>query len=282
MHGTDQSPIVVTLLPSPKGDQESPKNKTSGFDNSSPDWWMVRLTAVIAIIAVLQTIVFGMQARRLKQTIDKMDELAEGQAKDMRDSIHEATRAASAMEGVAQSMAGNVASVRETVSINREIADRQKLISELQSRAYLSVDFLGMVPQNARTGMRFEPRFTVTNKGNTPACKVKVIAQADLVQMRLLNDFRFHLPEFPQENPGSIIASGSQKISSAVVPILYADQEVTRIKAGAEVRLAMWGKVSYEDAFGIARFVMFGLTFFWLEDGQTVMSNDTVQYNDSN
>ena len=78
---------------------------------------MVGLTAVIAAIGIVQAAVFGIQARRLRQTIEKMDKIAADQTRDVRDSIAQATRAAAAMEGIANSMAKNVESVNETVSL---------------------------------------------------------------------------------------------------------------------------------------------------------------------
>jgi hypothetical protein len=53
-------------------------------------------------------------------------------------SLAEASRSASAMESVAKSL-------ETTSAINREIADRQEVVTELQSRAYLSIVFIGVV-----------------------------------------------------------------------------------------------------------------------------------------
>ena len=279
--GTENSPIFVKVLPSAQTNDETSIRKSEG-SNQSPDWWMFGITAIIAIIGAIQTRVFWIQAKRLKETIEKMDSISAQQTKDVRASIAEATRAASAMEGVAASMVANTESLRESVGISRRIANRQEFISELQSRAYLSVEFLGMVPQNTATGMRFEPRRTIVNRGNTPAYKVKVVARADVVPFPVRDDYPFDLPAIEEEGAGSIIASTLTKIVSAVVPDIYPDAEVTRIKAGGEIRILMWGKVTYEDAFDIARFVDFGLSFIWMNDGTTIMSNDAPRHNDSN
>jgi hypothetical protein len=280
--GSKQSPVFIKVLPPEKAYDETADDKTKDLDKSSADWWMVRLTAAIAIIGIIQAIVFGIQAYMLKQTISKMDEIAGGQARDVQASIAEATRAATAMEAVATSMAVNSSSVKESVLISREIADRQKFISELQSRAYLSVEFGSVVPQNIVTGMRFEPRVVITNRGNTPAYKVRLNLRADVIDFPLKDAFQFDLPEIAESGTGGIIAGGTNKTSSAVVPIMYAEKEVERIKTGGEKRLIMWGNVTYEDAFKIPRFVRFGMTFFWLEDGKTIMSADTPRHNDSN
>jgi MFS superfamily sulfate permease-like transporter len=135
--GTENSPIVVKVLPAPKTPEEAAQERAARNDLSAANWWMVRLTGLIFFIGALQTLVFWIQATRLKKTIEKMDEIATGQTKDMRDSINAAARAADAMEGVAESLAQNVRDVQESVAISREIADRQKLITELGARAYL-------------------------------------------------------------------------------------------------------------------------------------------------
>jgi len=70
-----------------------------------------------------------------------MDEIAKSQTADMRASIGEATRAATAMDAIAVSMAVSVESVKQSVQISKDIANQQKLVGELQSRAYLSVQF---------------------------------------------------------------------------------------------------------------------------------------------
>lgn len=155
--GTNESTLFVGPFPNSGSREKAADTKSKTVDQPAPDWWMVGLTAVIALIGAVQTAVFGIQARRLRQTILKMDAIAADQTRDVRDSIAQATRAAEAMEGIAESMATNVGSVRETVAINREIADRRKLVTELQSRAYLTVVFDVMVPQSIATELRFEP-----------------------------------------------------------------------------------------------------------------------------
>lgn len=240
---------------------------------------MVRLTGAIVFIGVIQTIVFGLQAYRLKQTIEKMDEIAGRQTRDVQASVAEATRAASAMEGVSISMATNVESVRESVGINREIADRQKLITELQSRAYLTMLFEGMVPQNPSIGIRFEPRIRIENRGNTPARDIRFSVVADVLPFPLRDDFTFPLPT-NLAGHSSVIGPGLHKIISAVVPKLYTETEASQISIGVGQRIATWGIVRYRDAFNIERSVRFGFTHYVLGQNQW-MSMDTTRHNES-
>jgi hypothetical protein len=277
--GTEQSPNSVKVLPSAMTQGEASNGKAKELDQSSPDWWMVRLTAAIAVIGVIQTIVFGVQAYMLKQTIEKMDEIAGQQTKDVQASVAEATRAAAAMEGVSISMASNVESVRESVGINREIADRQKLITELQSRAYLTILFEALVPQNPSTGIRFQPRMRIENRGNTPAHDIRFSIVADVLPFPLRDDFTFPLPT-DTAGHSSVIGPGLNKMISAVVPKLYPDTEATQISIGVGQRIATWGIVKYRDAFNIERSVRFGFTHYLLGETQW-MSMDTTRHNES-
>jgi hypothetical protein len=99
------------------------------------------------------------------------------------------------MERVAKAMAQNAESVKTSVAMQREIADRQKLVTELQSRAYLSIVLVGVVPQNSDTGYRYEPRLGIVNNGSTPAYDVSFRASSDLCHFPLPPDFAFPLPE---------------------------------------------------------------------------------------
>lgn len=278
--GSEQSPVVVKVLPPVKTDEETANDKTKDLDQSSANWWMVRLTGAIVFIGGVQTIVFGLQARRLKQTITKMDEISSQQAKDVQASITEAIRVSKAMEGIATSMAASVESVKESVQITREMADRQKLITELQSRAYLAVLFDGMVPQNIETGVRFEPRMRIENRGNTPASNIRFSVVVDVLPFPLNDDFVFPLP-IEMLGHSSVIGPGLHKIISGVVPILYEEPEGTKISNGVGKRIVLWGLITYRDAFSIERFVRFGFTHFMIGKDQW-MSQDTVKHNDSN
>ena len=278
--GTEQSPIFIKILPAEKAQDEASNVKTPELDKSSADWWMVRVTAAIAVIGLIQTIVFGIQAYMLRSTISKMDEIAGGQAKDVQASIAEATRAASAMEGISVSMASNVESVRESVGITREIADRQKLISELQSRAYLATVFEVVLSQNIATGFKFEVRHKIINQGHTPAHNIRYSMFADVQSFPLSDNFSFPLPA---EVSGhcSDIGPGLHKIIAGVVSTVYSETEEEQIKLGARQRIVSWGMITYQDAFDIERFVRFGFTHYFV-GGDGWMSQDTIRHNEAN
>ena len=55
----------------PNPDQPINRSSEKGGSKSSSDRWMVELTAIIAVIGFIQTLVFAVQAHRLRQTIKK-------------------------------------------------------------------------------------------------------------------------------------------------------------------------------------------------------------------
>jgi len=121
------------------------------------------------------------------------------------------------------------------------------LITELQSRPYLTVLLDGVVPQNPKTGIRFEPRWQLVNRGNTPARSVRFSTVADVLPFPLRDDFAFTLPE--PSRYSSDIGPGIQKVMSAVVPKLYAETEATQVSGGVGQSITAWGIVKYKDAF---------------------------------
>jgi hypothetical protein len=74
--GTDISPLIVKLAPTPESQTEATKRANEQQDQSSSNWWLVRATVLLAVIGLMQLGVFGLQARRLRQTVEKMDDTA--------------------------------------------------------------------------------------------------------------------------------------------------------------------------------------------------------------
>lgn len=68
--------LSIQTVPAPKAENEAAGNQKEGPEKSSSDWWLVKLTAGLLAVGAIQTLVFGIQAVRLKQTIIKMDDVA--------------------------------------------------------------------------------------------------------------------------------------------------------------------------------------------------------------
>jgi hypothetical protein len=104
--GPEKLPFFIKEAPPKilqKQSEEAPAKESS---NSSPEWWTVYLTAVLAAIGIMQTIVFGLQAHRLKQTIEAMEKIGAHQSKDMQASIAVAKESADAAKKSADVAAG--------------------------------------------------------------------------------------------------------------------------------------------------------------------------------
>jgi hypothetical protein len=257
-------------IPSPtKNKEEAAEEKAERKDISDANWWMVRLTAIIGLIGLLQLAVFGVQAFMLKETIGKMDEIAEGQTEDMKSSIDQATRAATAMEGVATSMSKNVESLKDTIAINRRIADRQKLVSEMQLRAYISVVIGAAVYQERGKKIRFEGRPLLVNQGGTPARKVIHVTNVGIFPVPLPKGFEF--PNLGKEPAGeSMIGPQQNRTLSAILDDYVADDSVEKIKRADGRGLYVWGHINYVDAFDEPRETTFCQLLTWLPNGQVL------------
>lgn len=67
--GTEDLPFVIKIMPTPKAQDETENAATEKNEQTSPEWWLVRLTAILAVIAFVQTIVFGWQGVQLRSTV---------------------------------------------------------------------------------------------------------------------------------------------------------------------------------------------------------------------
>jgi hypothetical protein len=286
--------------------QQAPAPKTASADAHSPHWYTLPEWWLF-ILGVPTLFIFGWQAfetRRAaeatRDSVDLMERQAEEargttaqQTRDVQASIAEATRAATAMEGIAESMASNVESVRTSVGISREIADMQKLATELQSRAYLSVFFDESIYQDANHV--FGAQATIRNHGNTPAYDIAFRAVAQIVPVPFPEDFDFLLPQSSAGVSG-FMAPGTTKLIRRDVSSRVPDDHVDAIKRGGPPHcLAMWGEVTYLDAFRQARYTRFAFTIDWIpwlpgmgkdKDGNQLppkmMSHDTTRHNEAN
>lgn len=187
----------------------------------------------------------------------------------MQKSIAETTRAATAMEGVAQSAAISAAASRESVATLKEVTAKQM-------RAYLSVVIGGGIYQEKAKNLRFEVRPLLVNTGNTPAHKVSYWAKAAIFDWPLSDNFS--LPAGEDEiKSGFVLGPHQNLILNAMIPDYLDEAEAERIKVGKERRLYIWGRVTYVDVFGEERFTHFSHNIFWLgPPGQEIISGNYV------
>lgn len=234
------SPLIIKEAPTPKAQKEPAENTKETDSKTSTDWWMVWLTGILAFVASLQLIVFGLQARRLRQTIETMKKIGADQSRDMQSSI-----------GVAKESAD---AARDSIKLAEDTAKRQL-------RAYLC--------QGAATisnfGENLEPivHVRIVNRGQTPAYNVKASCSVGIDVFPMTSP----PPQLPPREPTQVVIGpiGEITISTPVKNRLRpADiyrlglAEISMIKCGKWAIYAI-GKVTYIDAFGQDRFTDFRL-----------------------
>ncbi len=248
--GTQESPVFVKVLPTPKTQEETEQESKDREQKTSNDRNLVYLTGVLAGVGFLQLVVFGYQAYKLRQTVESAGE----QADAMERHIGEAARSATAMENIATTIqAGNQAVMR----------------------AYLTVTIGAALYQERRVGqtdLKFEARPNLVNTGNTPARKVHIRTKADILPIPLPKDFGFPLPDESMQSAetsvGAHVAAHQTYILSATVDHFVPDAEVPTIKEGAKKALCAWGLITYEDIFGNNHSTEFAQWITWLPDGK--------------
>lgn len=275
--GTEISPLIVDTEGHRDTPAESAEKTREKEEKHGVDTWTLRwagITAGTTIILMLAGIGGVYAALRTLRAIEKQAGLMETQiadakkssedsARDVQASIAEAVRSATAMEGVARSMAINAESVKTSVAISREIADTQKMATELQSRAYLSTGFNTATFQDANHV--FDAEVVLQNRGNTPAYDVGFRAAAQIVPVPIPENFAFPLPDDTAGLSVSLMAPGTTKTIRRWVSGRVPENEVEGIKLGTGQRgLAMWGIINYRDAFQKSRHIKFAFTVVWI------------------
>jgi len=217
-------------------------------------------------IAALATAALAFFTFTLWRATSGMLASAKEQSGAMERSIAQATLAAKAMQSVADSMAINVSALSETVATNKEIAARQKVLGEMQLRAYISVVIGGAIYQDRENKLRFEGRPMLVNDGNTPANRVVHKTIAAILPVPLPNGFVLPEPQSAEAGEG-MIGPRQNRILTGIVSEFVDDGEVASIKRGDGKALYVWGSVNYEDAFRKPRRTDFCQILTWLPNG---------------
>ena len=199
---------------------------------ASGEWWLVYLTGGLVLVTgalawytarlYRATVALGREARATSQQ----------QATDMGNSIKEATRAATAMEGVAKA--------------TRDNATLMEGVMHRQMRAYISADLGGATYQDGK--LRFAGHPSLDNTGLTPARKVSYWAMADILSTELSLEYKFPQGEARVTDVG--MSPRQKYVINGVVDRFYPENEVVEIMKGNNRKLHVWGAVKYEDIFG--------------------------------
>lgn len=254
--------------PNPSADQGAADSKNADDQplTLSGIWrhWLHSLLldplVLFTLVLAGSTIFLWLETRRLARG-------AEGQAEDMKASIAEAARSATAMEAVAVQMAASAATAVETVKALKS-----------QMRAYVTVDVGGATYQDRPNALRFAGSPQIKNTGITPAKNLHHWIKAEIIRAEA-DDFHFSPGAFREDAPFTLEMHQHQ-IITAPVSSYIPDQDVENTKLGVGHRLIVWGMIAYEDIFGQSHYRRFGLCYTWLGDG-SVLGAWTRKHNDS-
>lgn len=181
------------------------------------------------------------------------------QSEDVKQSIAEAARAATAMERVAQAMTISAAAAQESVGALKERTAQQM-------RAYLSVVVGSGTYQEKRKNLKFAASPVLMNTGNTPAHDVRYRANAAILPLPLPVDFRFPLSK--EVKGGAVLPAGQTFTMNAVVSDYIDERLVRSIKRNVGSAVFVWGVVYYRDIFDIRRRVTFCHHIAFSDDGK--------------
>ena len=222
------------------------------------------ITAVFTVVLAISTVLLWKETKDLRN-------FAAQQSDDMKASIAEAARAARAMQEVASGVASSAKAANESVALSKDSYVRML-------RAYLTVGLNTVFKQDAANNTRFEVRMAVQNVGNTPAYKVVTNTFVDVFPFPLTSDFQF--PKLANSGSTSTLGPHDGGQITGVASRLYTDDEVNEFERGMTKRLYVYGRVAYEDAFGIMRETKFCKALLYLKN-DTFMTLNTPDNNDA-
>jgi hypothetical protein len=220
------------------------------------------------IVVGFFTAVLAWSTIRLWQETKRLAIGSEQQSRDMRESIAESARAATAMEALSISAAKSFA-----VGSQR---------SAQQLRAYLNIIVGSAFYQDRDKGIKFAGRPDIINNGFTPAYRVTYQAAASVLPIPLPNDFGFELDAAPVTH--SLTLGPRQAVNLTGFARDYIeDADVDSIMRMSGTRgLYCWGIVHYDDAFDAHHVTRFCQLIRWIPgaDGSLRSGSINVIYID--
>lgn len=256
--GTEKSPLIIKTLPTKTAEAQTKQEENYKAEHGYNERWTMRAAVGLVIVTSILAFFTYRLWRATKTMVEGAEKVSDSQLREMRKSIAEATRAASAIEKVAEHIAISAKAATESVAA---VKDR----TAQQMRAYLTVLIGTAVCQDIGNTLRFEAKPLLLNTGHTPARKVGYRAKAAILPIPLPDDFAFPLPEVVI---GAALLGPQQNfILSAMVDGFCDSSEVEDIKFNKGKALYMWGSVTYEDVFGESRQTKFCYRVFFFPDG---------------
>ena len=245
---TQRPPVVIKNIYTPslggtKGDV------AGGGESAWKSIWEAT-TAIGSMVLVLVTGGLALYTRRLWTSTHGMLAAATEQSAVMERSVREASRSASAMSSVAESMAANVEFLRQTVAINKGIADRQKLISTLQSRPYVFPTSIGSLWRRIDgvnpAQYEWQIRVAWTNYGSLPTSNLVICTTAALRDGPLPPDFNFPYDQGHCTVGGVLLPHTPLNSASLPWNEQLSPEQIEAVRKGEKL-LYVWGWAKYKD-----------------------------------
>ncbi len=236
--GTNDSPFVVKIQPTPKTDEEAAKEQEKEQDDAYTKWWTQALAWFTAGLALVQLIAIGFQVRIASQQnkiIKGQTTILQGQETSMKDGLtvaRDAAKAANKSADVAyQSMTGTQ---RAFLLLNR-----------MNIRKH-AINAPGELNRVIWSGFRITPQFQ--NSGQTPALDARARA--------FTQSFPFGTTAAAFAHPVAELNDESRNASLSVgigLPIfandvIVTDEQINQIIRG-EIALFLYAIVEYRDFF---------------------------------
>lgn len=181
--GTETAPVVVKVLPVPPTKEQTEEKAAERKRQDRADDWTFRFALATVLVGLLQAYIYWKQARSLRDTIAKMDEIAKAQATDMATYIAQTTRFATGVEGIVTSMDENLKLLKGALAINEQIAKTNADNLKLASTAVLSIQNMRQVQRVLKDGTtELNIYFDLCNTGSIPAEVSHVISKSGIGQ----------------------------------------------------------------------------------------------------
>ncbi|MFX1716758.1 hypothetical protein [Paraburkholderia sp. A1RO-5L] len=248
-------PISVSIVRSAEDERRLSESDHAELTKESNDKLVAYSTVALAVVTLFLAIWTGLLWKATVRLGRDAKETSERQSQEMQKSITEATRAATAMEAVAEAAGVSARASTDSVATLKEVTAKQM-------RAYLSVVMNGGTFQERDKGFYFGINPVLANTGNTPAHNIRYWAKAAVYNFPLPDNFDF--PDGEDSVVTSFALGPHQNVVlNARLPDFVDDGDVQAIKAGINKRIYIWGKVSYVDVFGQERFTRFSHNIYW-------------------
>jgi len=208
--GTEQSPIVVKILPTPKTKEESDQEAKDHQEKSSADWWLVRFNGLLVLVVFLQWIWMVRQEKWMRRNV----EIA-------KDTAQAALRNATALEH----------SERSYVKISH-------------APPGLRID---PPPFSSSMIHHFAVNIEVKNIGNTPAIITDVIFDHKILPMTELLPIPEYPPHQPGEEALNLFLYKDDPFYRWSM-IGVSQENIVSIQNGTKV-FYLYGYIDYKDQF---------------------------------